>query len=138
MCVNSGHWLRPYLTVRRQWPPSAHTTLFSCWHKYYWIRGVLSSLNSDYVCDPFSTLVFIRNDQNMNSVLLFLPGQGWVQVSSRTIFLLPSIMGSTSVQNSSSTTLLKSSADPSLTIQEMFLVLVPSPHWASWNEERNN
>lgn len=85
-----------------------------------------------------STPVLVRNDHNINHVLLLLPGQGWVQVSSKTIFLLPSIMGSTSVQNSSSTTLLKSSADPSLTTQEMFLVLVPSPHWASWNEERHN
>lgn len=69
-----------------------------------------------------------------NIWIALLPGQGTVQVSSSIIFLLPSIIGSISPQNSSSTTLPTSSMDPSKTTQEMFLTLVPSPHWASWGK----
>lgn len=137
MCPHGQHGgpgLHSYLAVRRQCPPSS-TQQFLLVTGYYCTRGWLTSLNSNYV---ILVPVRVRNDQNINYVLLLLPGQGWVQVSSKTIFLFPSIMGSTSAQNSSSTALLRSSTEPSLTTQEMFLVLLPSPHWASWNKERNN
>lgn len=121
------HW------VIRQYPLHPHYSIQLLAQILLNEKNLLTGLEYLYNLDytPFSTLVLTGNDQTMNSVLVLLPGQGWVQVSSRTIFLLPSMMGSMSVQNSSSTTLLKSSADPSVTTQEMFLVLVPSPHWAS-------
>lgn len=118
-----------------QWfPTHGYVVMLSV---YVLLNKIIDILHLDYVHNLFLTLLLGRCLQSMNSVLL-LPGQGWVQVSSRTICLLPSTMSSMSVQSSSSTTLLKSSAEPSLTTQEIFRVLVPSPHWASWNGGRNS
>ena len=61
-------------------------------------------------------------------LIVFLPGQGTVQDSRRTMFISPSTVGSRSPHSSSSTMLLSCWPEPSDTKHDTFLKRRPSPH----------